>query len=228
MNKPRTNTPKALLLCLLLATCSPATAQPTGSETSVTQVFRWYPHWPLGGFYAGLGVAGALIVMFSMLGGAIPGTAGRAHIDIERARLDELNKHLSQALDTKPISSDTVKALGEMIDTARDDLRAELWRQYVLGAVLYTILGAFFASALAGDAIQAIVLGATWTSFLGVFGLKQDFASRNAVKEEALRTSEEALTAVQADMHRAVASNGTAVADAQDFAPTTHLALRAA
>jgi len=62
----------------------------------------------------------------------------------------------------------------------------ERWRQFLLASLLYTVLGAAFASALAQDLLQAFVIGAGWTGLIGSFGLRTDYAQRKTRKDQAL------------------------------------------
>jgi len=75
----------------------------------------------------------------------------------------------------------------------RDDLRSDMRQQFALAATLYVVLGAFFAAALAQDLLQALVIGAGWTAYLGAFGLKRDYAERKLIKDKATEELEAAL-----------------------------------
>ena len=176
-------------------------------------LFHWFTEekhdWAAGGLYAGLGLVGALITAFSVIGSVIPGTAGKARIDAEQNRLDGFYSRLSQLTDAQPPDTAAITALNETVDKLRDDLRKERWRQFWVGFVFYAILGAFFASALARDLVQAVVLGAGWTSFLGVFGLKSDYAERKSVKDQSLRDAEEVMNRLEADAHLSAGSGGS-------------------
>jgi len=65
--------------------------------------------------------------------------------------------------------------------------------QFGLAAGLYAILGAFFAAMLARDLLQAILIGAGWTAYLGALGLKKDYAQRKSIKDEATEKLETAV-----------------------------------
>ena len=55
------------------------------------------------------------------------------------------------------------------------------------------MLGAFFATLLARDILQALVIGAGWTTLLGTLGLKKDYADRKSTKDAALKQTLDAL-----------------------------------
>jgi hypothetical protein len=57
-------------------------------------------------------------------------------------------------------------------------LRFERWRQFGIAASLYVLLGGFFAAVLANDLFQSILIGASWTSYIGTLGLKRDSADK--------------------------------------------------
>ncbi|MCP4203769.1 MAG: hypothetical protein GY769_17765 [bacterium] len=178
-----------------------------------TTLFHWYSQekhdWAIGWLYAGLGVVGALVTAFSLIGGVIPGTVGKVRIDAEQKRLDAFYSRLSQLTEADPPDNAAITALNDTVDKLRDDLRKERWRQFWIGFIFYTILGAFFATALAHDLIQAVAVGAAWTSFLGIFGLKSDFAERKAAKDQSLADAEEVIKHIDVDGHVAVGSEGT-------------------
>jgi hypothetical protein len=66
------------------------------------------------------------------------------------------------------------------------------------------ILGSFVALALAADWVQAIVIGAGWTSFLGTFGLKSDFQHRSDLKNGAIDQLTTAAGSVPADLEKQI------------------------
>lgn len=169
---------------------SPAAAGEAGEEpagpVARIDLFAWYPRWDLGWLYAGLGAVGALIILFGLIGGAVPGTAGQAKIDADSQRLERLSQRLEELISRPQLDADTIKAVESAVNNLRDDLRAERWRQFALAAVFYLVLGAFFAALLAEDILQAVILGASWTGLVGSLGLKRDYAERKAVKDEAL------------------------------------------
>lgn len=189
---------KRLFIITILVACTPllvtniAFAQgpePT-PELKVTDLFSWAsttpPDWGRGALFAGLGFIGALVTIFGLIGGAVPGTAGQAKIDADTERLDKLSKRLEELITTSPPDAAAIAAVENTVNNLRDDLRAERWRQFGIATVLYAILGAFFSTLLAKDMLQALVIGAGWTGFLGTLGLKKDYAERKAPKDATL------------------------------------------
>lgn len=170
-----------------------AHAQDAGQEddeVTVADLFSWYssddPQWSTGGFYAALGLVGAIFVAFGLIGGAVPGTAGQANIERDEARVERMNKQLESLISGSNTDPARLAATEAAVDRWRDDVRSERWRQYTVACILYAILGAFFASMLAKDILQALVIGAGWTGVLGSLGLRSDYAQRKSTKDDAL------------------------------------------
>jgi hypothetical protein len=161
-----------------------------GVEEVQPEFFVWLPDNPLVG--AAIGVAallGALFTVFTSIGGVLPGTAGKSKLDAEEARLDSYYKSFSDHLASGGDAA-TIKALGDVIDQLRDDIGSERRRQFGLGAVLYAVLGVAAALALATNWVQAVVISAGWTAYVGTFGLKSDYGVRKAAKDDALKALE--------------------------------------
>lgn len=164
-------------------------ADPDPSSSSlVANPFEWFtrtpPDWGTGALFAALGTVGALVTVFSLIGGAIPGTAGSAPIEAGLKRLEEREKQLDKLIKSTSPDPKVIEAIERATNHLRDDLRTDRWRQFSLGAFLYALLGAAFAAMLARDLLQAVVIGAGWTAFLGAIGLKSDFAKRKEAKDE--------------------------------------------
>ncbi len=164
----------------------------SGTEKSIeiANLFTWAagetPNWRLGALFAGLGVIGALVTIFGLIGGAVPGTAGQAKIDADTELLDRLTGELEKMIKSPSPNAKTIEAVEKTVDNLRDDIRAERWRQFSIAAVIYAVLGGFFAMLLARDTLQALAIGAGWTGFLGSLGLKRDFEERKSIKDETL------------------------------------------
>lgn len=175
----------------------PQTSQsPVTSNTEtiiVENLFAWARsnpvNWAQGFIFAALGLVGGLITIFTLIGGAIPGTVGQVQIEATQEQLDRLSQKLENLVNSKSVDAGAINAVEQVVNNLRDDLRAERWRQFFIAAVLYALLAAFFATALATNLIQAIVIGAGWTGFLGSLGLKRDFEKRKEIKDEALNST---------------------------------------
>lgn len=181
-----------LLTCMSALVTTIAFAQEL-EQIKVTDLFNWARTTPLdwrrGTLFAGLGLVGALVTIFSLIGGAVPGTAGQAKIDADTERLDGLSRRLEELITTSPPDASAITAVENTVNNFRDDLRAERWRQFGIAAVFYALLGAFFSALLAQDILQALVIGAGWTGFIGTLGLKKDYAERKAAKDATLEKS---------------------------------------
>lgn len=179
---------------------STALAQvPTPIE--VANLFKWAtgtsPDWVRGALYAGLGLVGALVTVFSLIGGAIPGTAGFMRIEAGMKRVEEREKILDKLIKDPHRKPEEIKAVEIAANNLRDDIRVDRRRQFVLAAGLYALLGAFFAMLLAQDLLQALVIGAGWTASLGALGLKKDYAERKTIKDQTTEKLESALSRVK-------------------------------
>jgi hypothetical protein len=141
-------------------------------------------NWQMAIFLAVSGIIGALLVVFTLVGGAIPGTTGKTKIDLDTARLDILCKLQDKLIEKDPPDSEAIRTLETTINNLRDNLKAEKWRQFGVAASLYTLFGGFFACLFAQDVLQAIVIGAGWTSYIGTIGLKSDFRQMDSEKQQ--------------------------------------------
>ncbi|HIH44398.1 MAG TPA: hypothetical protein HA257_04780 [Candidatus Methanoperedenaceae archaeon] len=167
-----------------------AEATPDVNAVNVANLFAWAsgpsPDWKLGALFSVLGVIGALVTIFGLIGGAVPGTAGQAKIDANNKQLEKWTGELERMITAPDKDPEVIKAVESTVNNLRDDIRAEMWRQFALAAFIYAILGGFFAALLARDMLQALVVGAGWTGFLGSLGLKSDFKERKAIKDDAI------------------------------------------
>jgi len=174
---------------LLLVTTSAAIAQDVPPVEMANLVFwlkKTPPDWGTGILFALLGLVGALVTVFGLIGGAVPGTAGQAQIDADTERLERLSRRLEELINTSELNADAIAAVENTVNSLRDDLRAEKWRQFIIATGFYAILGAFFATFLAHDILQALIIGAGWTSFVGTLGIKKDYQERKSMKDEIL------------------------------------------
>ena len=169
---------------LVLLTPTVALAEDT-KPVEVANIATWFTQgdYAKGAILALFGVFGALFVAFTLVGGTIPGTAGKAQLDKDRELLDRLTSKLEEALAAGTAGAAELRAA---VNDLRDDYNRERGAQFALGAVLYVLLGAFVATLLAQDILQALAFGAGWTGLVGSLGLKADFEERKAEKDDAL------------------------------------------
>jgi hypothetical protein len=194
----------ALILCfgfvalLLMTETSFAQGEPNQPDTlELSNIFAWAltdpPNWALGAWFAVLGFAGALVTIFGLVGGTVPGTAGQARIDEDSEQLKRISKRLEDVMTPSPmrdpLDSQAIAAIGQAVSDLRDNITRERRYQFAIAAILYSVLGGFFASALAQDLLQALAIGAGWTGLIGALGLKKDFTVRKSSKDSALDTS---------------------------------------
>ncbi len=153
--------------------------------------------WALGGVLFGFGFIGALVTIFSLVGGAVPGVAGQAAIDAGLARLDALSHRLDELIERNPPDAEQITAVEGSVDSLRTYLGKERWRQFLVGATLYALLGGIVSALIAQDILQALVIGAGWTGFLGTLGLRKDRDVRAHDRDREIRSAEGQLQAME-------------------------------
>jgi len=181
---------KQFALCggIALAFLVPATvAAADGDPVDVASVATWFPNgnYLLGATLALFGAVGAIFTAFTLIGGVVPGTAGKAQLDKDRELLDRLTASMETSLKSGAAGASDLR---QAVNDLRDDYNTERNRQYFLGALLYIFLGAFFSALLARDILQALAFGAGWTGIIGSLGLKTDFTQRKDEKDDSLAT----------------------------------------
>ena len=143
--------------------------------------------WSRGAALAGLGLVGALVEVYVSTGEALPSIGGQARISGLQARLSEEQAHREDAVTrceqlapqenvseqfeqfetVAGLRQDSIRALSRELATVRR-------QQTYVGVPVYLLLGAFFASAVATNLLQALLVGFGWTAVLGRLGLRQD------------------------------------------------------
>jgi hypothetical protein len=189
------------ILCLF---CQASLAQ-DAEAIAIGELFTWAttgesPDIFAGVMYALLGMMGALITIFGLIGGGVPGTAGYTEIEAGLNRLEARAKALDKLILENTDNASQIQAVQEANTNYRAQLSRERWRQFLFAASLYAILGAFFSSMLAQNIIQALIIGAGWTAYLGALGLKKDFARRKAIKDETTEKLEEVIKKGKSDI----------------------------
>ena len=181
----------------------PVSVQEAPEEIGVANLFTWVkstpPQWGTGALYAALGFVGALVTVFGLVGGAVPWTAGFARIEAGLKRIEKREKRLDKLIRAPDANAKVIKAIEKATNNLRDDLHSDLRRQFSIAASLYVILGAFFATLLARDLLQALLIGAGWTAYLGALGLKRDYAERKSIKDKTTEQLEAALPPLKQD-----------------------------
>ena len=138
------------------------------------------------------GLMGALVTIYGLIGTAMPGTSGKASLEVEEIRLESFKKKLSELWkkEEKDINIEAAKELEIATTNLQAYISKERWRQFGLAAFLYVILGAFFAVLLSESFLQALAIGAGWTAYLGVVGLRKDSEVRGSIKDREIEELE--------------------------------------
>lgn len=130
------------------------------------------------------GFIGALVTIFFLIGGVVPNTAGQVEIDYQNEQLKFYEDKLKETVSVEPCDAAKAGQLVTIVDNLRNSLNSERWHQFTLAALIYVIIGAFFAAFLAQDILQVLVIGAGWTGYIGSLGLKQDADERGSRKND--------------------------------------------
>lgn len=182
-------------------------------QIELANLFSWAmtnpPNWVQGVLYVVLGVIGALVTIYFAIGGTIP-TASGVKLEAEFKELEKKNKELAE-LRKKALENPTsvnpslIDAFSNDADKQRDDLERKRQGMFRNWALMYVLLGAFFAALLAQDLLQAITIGAGWTSFLAAVGLskenqetKSEAAKEAEIVEQAIKELEKKLDQLKA------------------------------
>ena len=146
-----------------------------------------------------MGLAGALVTVYGVIGGTIPTGAG-ARLEAEYAELAKTMEQFGQLKAKAAADPASVPAAGEFsleTDRLRDDLerkRKALARNWGLA---YALLGMFFALLLAKDLLQALTYGAGWTALAGALGIKTEVDAAKAALTQQAETLDANLDRVQ-------------------------------
>jgi hypothetical protein len=132
------------------------------------------------------GFMGALVTIFFLIGGVVPNTAGQVEIDYYKVQLKFYEDKLKEAVTSEPCDTAKAGQLVTIVDNLRNSLNSERQHQFTSAALIYVIIGAFFAAFLAQDILQALVIGAGWTGYIGSLGLKQDANERSSRKNDVI------------------------------------------
>jgi len=194
-----------VLIFFIFAASVIAAAENSENQTNKTEVgndtvqwgtiFPWHStsgDWREGILLALSGLMGALVTIYGLIGTAMPGTSGKASLEVEEIRLESFKKKLSELWkkEEKDINIEAAKELEIATTNLQAYISKERWRQFGLAAFLYVILGAFFAVLLSESFLQALAIGAGWTAYLGVVGLRKDSEVRGSIKDREIEELE--------------------------------------
>lgn len=178
-------------------------------------------------FFALLGFVGSAIIVFSKLGGLLPGMTEGPTIRNLKAELRLRAEKLSQLEDKQEkitgdreknrqdfqngkISKEAFEVIGEDLNKHDDDIRdlrnavasekkdltgalhSEMGKVFAMAALLYVAIGTVLAGLFASDALNAIVIGASWTSIISLIEQKSTELKWDKILVPALEKAEHA------------------------------------
>jgi hypothetical protein len=171
-------------------------AQQDGNDSGVWSGF--FP-WVTGGDFsdnlltglglAAMGVAGSLILVFTLLGSFLPSMGGKADYEALQLEIAALSKRRDQQLlarekyvrsevnlgaEERQEASNVTHDLTEVIQGKEEEARRKYRQVLWLGIPIYVVIGGALAVLLATNALQALLIGFAWTSIVDRLGLKRE------------------------------------------------------
>ena len=148
-------------------------------------------------FFLG-GLTGAAATAFGAVGGLIPGTAGKEEVDrLTRERVAATKRKETYQTEYDQVRNDPnatdakkaalaadVQRAHETEQKTLDNLNKAKHAQYWQALPFYLPLGGVFATALAQDVLQALVIGAGWPTVWAAFQLRPEFKDLNQANAE--------------------------------------------
>lgn len=218
-----------ILIASTLVVSVPAVAwAAAGDSTGTTDVlFPWVTsggfseNWLEGLGFVGLGVVGALVTVYFLLGDFLPSMGGKAEYEESRLELADLTQRRDRQIELRERFSRGELALpDERLQAANkltEDLSAaitqkgqELQRQkrslLAMGMPIYVLLGGAFAVLFASNGLQAFFIGFGWTGLADRIGLSKELAARSTKREvevQKLRQDAEKGVKAQGDLEAA-------------------------
>lgn len=147
-------------------------------------------NWAEGIGFAALGIIGALVTVYFLLGSFLPSMGGKAEYDETRVELEDLiGRRDAQLAIRERFARGEMPALppAQLAEadrltaelTAAVDKKADLLEKQrrglqLVGFPLYVVLGAAFAVLFATNALQALLIGFGWTAIADRVGLGKE------------------------------------------------------
>ena len=99
---------------------------PEVGNVEVVSFLRWLTadpiNWAEGAIFFALGSIGALVTVYGLIQGKLPGIAAQAQIDLDRQRLNRYVERLDNLLNASPPDWQGVKEVQSTVNELRDDL----------------------------------------------------------------------------------------------------------
>lgn len=173
----------------------------------------------LGLFFFLLGVCGAAITVYLYIGN-FEKLIGKSTdcLNIEKDILSKKNE--IENLKDKLKSHECRMQLENLIKDKEGLLIKEKNGIKIQGAILYLFIGGILASIIAKGIIDAVAIGAAWTTVLGVFGIKKEVQELKSVKDEEITISESDYDNITAELNQTLDALDSAYIQLDDASET--------
>jgi hypothetical protein len=199
----------------------PAEVPPVTDPSIVIAPFAWFfqdpRNYAAGILFLVVGAAGALATTFFAVGDVMPGTAGAEQFRLRAqniATAEQLaKKYLARAEELREDPTATEEKINWYTEQSERQQRSageqqtqldnERRRQFSTAYPIFVGLGGVFATMLAQDVTQALIIGAAWPTVYGSYKLKQQVQSataNNATLQQQVQSATTAHTALKQEV----------------------------
>jgi hypothetical protein len=157
-------------------------------------------NWLEGLGFFGLGILGALVTVYLLLGDFLPSMGGKAEYEELKLELADLTQRRDKQLqirerfsrgDGPAITDEQLAAADKLtgdlsiaIGQKETELRNRKRSLQALGLPLYVLLGGGFAVLFATTELQAILIGFGWTALADRIGLGKELNAKTSTREQ--------------------------------------------
>jgi hypothetical protein len=218
-----------LMSTVLIALVVPAIALANGEQGNRADLvlFPWVhsggfsKNWLHGLGFVGLGVVGALVTVYFLLGDFLPSMGGKAEYEELKLELDELGRRRYRQIEIRErfargdstISDEQLQAadrltedLGQAITQKQREIQNQKRGLLAVGLPIYVLLGGAFAVLFSSNGLQAFIIGFGWTGLADRIGLNRELDARSSKREvEIQKLREDAENGVRAQSELDVA-----------------------
>ena len=146
--------------------------------------------------FAALGIAGALILIFGLLGSYLPSMGGKAEYDALQVEIKALAERRDKQLasrerfvrdgedpgaERRQEAAGLTDDLSRVIESKEEEARRKYRQALSLGIPIYVLVGGALAVLVASNALQALLIGFAWTSIADRLGLKREQTEKKTI-----------------------------------------------